>query len=240
MQQATTTTIDRRPHEQEYCHERLGEKFAEALSQYDTTRRVETLIDAFLTDEMVVGKRALDVGCGLGFFSQRLAQRGANVTCCDLGPSLVEQTKQKVGCDGVVADALRLVEQFGERSFDLVVSSECVEHTPDPRQAIAQMCRLLKPGGYLSLSTPNIVWSPVVKLASLLGVRPFNGYENFSSWRSIAATLRAEGVELVRQHGLHLFPFQFRLHGLSRWCDQHLQCLRGGMINICVLGRKTA
>ena len=75
--------------DEEYCHERLGEAFAEALSGYDTSRRVRVLIDDFLTDGMVRGRRILDVGCGLGFFSERLVQRGAHVVACDIGFTFV-------------------------------------------------------------------------------------------------------------------------------------------------------
>lgn len=78
------TPTGRVPTEEELCHERLGDRFAEALSDYDTTRRLEVLVDDFLTEEMLRGKRVLDVGCGLGFFSERLMRRtleaaGANI-----------------------------------------------------------------------------------------------------------------------------------------------------------------
>jgi 2-polyprenyl-3-methyl-5-hydroxy-6-metoxy-1,4-benzoquinol methylase len=226
------------PTAKEYAHERLASRFETALSIYDTSRRVETLVDEFLTDEMVTGKDALDVGCGLGFLSQRLRERGANVIACDVGPTLVERTRQRVGCAGVVADVMRLTEQFGRDSFDLVVSSECIEHTPDPRVALWQMAAILKPGGYLAVSTPNLVWSPVVRAASALKLRPFDGHENFSTWRCVRKTLEGTSIEVLREQGLHLFPFQIGLHAVSTWCDRHLQIARGVMINICVLGRK--
>ena len=44
----------------------MGDAFATALSDYDTSRRVDVLIDQFLPDQALVGKRALDVGCGPG------------------------------------------------------------------------------------------------------------------------------------------------------------------------------
>jgi 2-polyprenyl-3-methyl-5-hydroxy-6-metoxy-1,4-benzoquinol methylase len=231
-------TTPRQPEEKELCHERLGGKFAESLSEYDTERRLATLIDAFLSEEMVRGKATLDVGCGLGFFSQRLVQRGADVVACDLGPYLVEQTRQRAGCRAQFGDALRLVEEFGESRFDLVVSSECIEHTPSPIEALRQMAGVLKPGGFLAVSTPNIVWYPVVRVASLLKLRPFDGHENFSSWRSIRKTLGDCGVDVVREVGLHLFPFQLGMPQLSLWCDEHMQMIRSLMINICILGRK--
>jgi len=182
----------------------------------------------------------LDVGCGFGNFSQRLQERGADVTACDIGPKLVEYTRQRVGCTCRLADALCLTEQFGWDRFDLVVSSECIEHTPAPTQALREMAAVLRPGGFLAVSTPNVVWSPVVKLATALRLRPFDGHENFSSWRAIRQTLHESGIRIIREHGLHLFPFQLPLHGLSRWCDRRLQTLREVMINICILGQKQA
>lgn len=222
----------------ELAHEAMGDTFADALCRYDTERRVRVLVDDFLPDAVVVGKRTLDVGCGLGFFSRRLVERGAEVTACDIGPSLLERTRQYAGCRTVVADALDLTKQFGADSFDLVVSSECIEHTPDPVRAISEMLRVLRPGGYLSLSTPNIVWSPIVRLASALRLRPFDGLENFSSWSAIRRAVATGGATIVKERGLHLFPFQLPLHGLSSWCDERLQPLSAVMINICVLGRK--
>lgn len=225
---------------EELAYEAMGDAFATALSQYDTSRRVQVLVDEFLPDYAVVGKRVLDVGCGLGFFSRRLVERGALVTACDVGPGLLERTRRHAGCETVFADALDLRRHFGEESFDVVVSSECIEHTPDPSRAVAEMLAVLRGGGYLSLSTPNIVWSPVVHLASAMRLRSFDGFEHFSSWTALRRRIAAGGATIVQEQGLHLFPFQLPLHRLSAWCDRHLQPLRVGMINICVLAQKGA
>jgi 2-polyprenyl-3-methyl-5-hydroxy-6-metoxy-1,4-benzoquinol methylase len=224
--------------DKELCHERLGDRFATALSSYDTRRRVETLVDDFLSDEMVGGKNALDVGCGLGFFSQRLVERGARVEACDIGPNLVEKARLRAGCAARVADAMYLTDEFGLDRFDVVVSSECIEHVPVPLEALRQMIAVLKPGGYLSISTPNRLWHPVVRAATMLHLRPFDALENFSSWQSLRRELEIHNVEVIREHGLHLFPFQIGLHRLSTWCDRQLQSCRSVMINICILGQK--
>jgi hypothetical protein len=100
------------------------------------------------------------------------------------------------------------------------------------------MAAVLRPDGWLAVSTPNVVWYPVVALASRIRLRPFDGYENFSSWRGVRRTLEAAGLRVQREEGLHLFPFQLGLHRLSRWCDRRLQALRGVMINLCVLAHK--
>ena len=229
----------RKPSSGELTHERLGEAFAQALSNYDTARRVETLIDAFLADVPLAGRPALDVGCGLGFFSERLAQLGADVHAVDIGPGLVQRTIERVGCSGQVADVLELSLQL-ERRYPVVVSSECVEHTPQPELAVRELARVVAPGGVLSLSTPNLLWAPAVKLATRLRLRPFDGHENFSTWGRLRRILESEGLSVVREQGLHLFPFQLPLHRVSRWCDANLQRLRPLMINLCVLARRPA
>ncbi len=224
--------------EKELIHERLGNRFEQALSLYDTHRRLDVLVNEFLGENYLGGKQVLDVGAGLGFFSERLQQKGASVTAADIGAGLLRRVRERVGCECRQVDALRLVETFGENRFDVVLSSECIEHTPSPAEALRQMCRVLKSGGRLSVSTPNIVWYPVVRAAIALKLRAFDGLENFSSFRSIREVLSTERVDVVREKGLHLFPFQLPLHPLSRWCDGHLQALKGCMINVCVLGEK--
>ena len=228
------------PDPREYSHDRLGARFADVVCDYDTTRRLETLVDEFLSDAIVSGRDVLDVGSGLGFFSERLVARGGRVVACDIGPRMVEMTRARAGCDAVVSDALALGDRFGRDRFDVVVSSECIEHTPAPTIAIAQMIEVLKPGGLLSLSTPNVLWWPVVRAATVVGARPYDALENFSSWRELRRAIERNGASVIAARGLHLFPFQFGLHRFSRWCDRRLQCFRGAMINICVLARKRA
>jgi len=230
--------MPRKPLDVELYHERRGRELADELSVYDTSRRVEILTRRFLTGDMVDGKTVLDVGCGLGYFSESLQRRGGLVTACDLGPGLVELARERANCDGEIADALSLVEHFGERRFDLVVSSECIAHTPAPAEALRQMAMVLKPGGYLAVSTPNRRWYPMVWLATALRLRPADGFKNLSSWQDLRRILLDNDVVVLKEYGLHLFPFQFGFHRLSTWCDDHLQPLRELMINICVLGRK--
>ena len=224
--------------DKELIHERLGARFKDALSDYDTKRRLDVLVGEFLGDIDLSGKRVLDVGTGLGFFAEALHGRGAAVTAVDIGETMLERVKVRVGCECRRVDALALAEHFGLEAFDVVLSSECIEHTPSPNEAVRQMARVLKPGGYLVLSTPNRVWEPVVTLATRLHLRPFDGLENFSTFGSLREVMECEGVPVIREKGLHLLPFQVKLHRLSSWLDNHAQVLRRLMINLCVLGRK--
>jgi 2-polyprenyl-3-methyl-5-hydroxy-6-metoxy-1,4-benzoquinol methylase len=224
--------------ERELCHERLGRRFELQMSRYDLDRRLEVLIDDFLGEVEVAGLEALDVGCGLGAFSERLSERGARVTALDIGAGLVAKAVGRARCEGVVGDACRLIERFGSARFDLVLSSECIEHTAEPRRAVAEMIGVLKPAGRLSLSTPNWLWQPVVRCASRLKLRPYDGYENFLGRRELRGLIEAAGGEVIRHTGLHLIPFQMPLHRLSKLCDRRLQSLAPLMINQCMLASK--
>jgi 2-polyprenyl-3-methyl-5-hydroxy-6-metoxy-1,4-benzoquinol methylase len=222
----------------DYAYERLGDRFAQALSNYDTARRVDVLVDEFLASTSLAGLSALDAGCGLGFFSERLAMHGATVTACDIAPSLVDATRERVGCTARVADVLELTDTFGANRFDVVVSSECIEHTPDPSSAVEQLVAVAKPRGLIALSTPNVLWKPLVAFASAVKLRPFDGYENFSTWGSLRRSFKKAGATVLQERGLHLFPFQTGAHRALRWCDDHLQIVKPLMINLCVLAMK--
>ena len=80
------------------------------------------------------------MGCGLGFFSERLVQCGAQVTACDIGPNLLRGHGGASRLHGAEADALHLSDLIAPNQFDIVVSSECIEHTRDPARAIREMC----------------------------------------------------------------------------------------------------
>lgn len=104
--------------------------------------------------------RALDVGCSWGLALAVLNRRGATAFGCDLVPDDFAAGRRVADANGlpfraVVADAASL--PFKDGVFDAVTSVETMEHVfaPDRPRTAAEMARVLKPGGFLSLSTPN-------------------------------------------------------------------------------------
>ena len=101
------------------------------------------------------GARVLEVGCGPGHLSNRLARRnGLEVTGVDLDPAMIERARAKAGQPGsasqprpsfVVGDAASLA--FPDGSFDLVVSTLSMHHWADPTAGLAEIGRVLRPGG---------------------------------------------------------------------------------------------
>jgi len=110
------------------------------------------------------GRRVLEIGCGRGGFACWLASRTdgpAEVVAADFAESAVtkgEAFARSRGLDKIkweVHDIQAIAHP--DASFDTVVSCETVEHVPDPRGAIQELARVLRPGGRLFLTTPNYV-----------------------------------------------------------------------------------
>ena len=202
----------------ELTHDRLASDFDEVMNQYDINRRLETLIDNFFADVNLQGLSVLDAGCGTGRGAERLSQLGANVIAVDLGINLLQITQERCSC--LTAQASVLTLPFADNTFDIVFSTEVIEHTPNPIASVYEMVRVLKPNGYLSLSTPNLLWQTPVRIASRLGLRPYDGLENFISPKKLRGSISKLNGKIIAHRGIHLIPFQFTfMNGFNRYID---------------------
>ncbi len=96
----------------------------------------------------------LDIGCSTGVFLSEARRRGwTQLTGNELSPSAAAVTRKLVGCD-VWEDPIEQVPLPPE-SFTAVTVWEVIEHVPDPRGFVRRILELLKPGGYLAITTPN-------------------------------------------------------------------------------------
>jgi SAM-dependent methyltransferase len=105
------------------------------------------------------GQRVLDVGCGTGVVAVTAARSGARVTGLDLTPALLERARENARIAGVDIDWHEGdVENlpFEDGAFDVVLSQFGHIFAPRPDVAVAQMLRVLKPGGTIALAT----WPP--------------------------------------------------------------------------------
>jgi 2-polyprenyl-3-methyl-5-hydroxy-6-metoxy-1,4-benzoquinol methylase len=166
-----TATRSANAAERMLAHDRLADRFDELMNERRDAarRRPRQRVSRGGRSPRPTG---LDAGCGTGRATAALAGRGADVVAIDLGERLVARTRLRCACRPLVGSVMVL--PFPDATFDVVLSTEVIEHVPDPALAVKEFARVLKPGGHLVLSTPNRFWQGPVRLASAIGLRPYD------------------------------------------------------------------
>lgn len=221
-------------------YNQIADSFEDIANPYDTNRRKEVVFKDFLGNVDIRGKRLLDAGCGFGAFSSEACARGAQVTAVDIADGLIARVSARLpGVKALPASILSL--PFPDADFDVVVSSDVIEHTQDPWKAVDELVRVLKPGGLLCLTVPNrTFWFFSVVLADKFGWRRYKGHENWVHYGDLRRYVAGKNMTVLEYKGVHLFPFVVpALNGLLRACDRALEKPLGFMmVNIACFARK--
>jgi O-antigen biosynthesis protein len=109
----------------------------------------------------------LDVGCSTGYLAKRMQERGASVIGLDVEERAAAEARRF--CEDVyVGDVETMELPFEPGRFDAIVCGDLIEHLRDPQAFLTRVRPLLRPGGRLVLSTPNIAnWA--MRLSLLFG-----------------------------------------------------------------------
>ncbi|HET6652000.1 MAG TPA: methyltransferase domain-containing protein [Nocardioides sp.] len=163
------------------------------------------------------GDRVLDMGCGAGRHAFEMFRRGGDVVAFDQDGDELARVLDLFGAmrdagevpDGAEADIKEgdaLAMPFADEEFDRIVAAEVLEHIPDDRAAIAELVRVLRPGGTIAVTVPRwlpekVCWelSDEYHLVEGGHVRIYTGHE-------LVQKLTAAGLEYVGRghaHGLH-------------------------------------
>lgn len=208
-------------------------------------------------------KKILDIGCGPGWLTTRYAIAGGDVSAIDLTSSAVEITRsvllsKSLQADVRVADAENL--PFAESSFDLIVSSGVMHHTPSPENCFSEAFRVVRPGGigritlyrlgalHMPMVFPIVRWimrltrtaHPGADLAVTARtveefIRQYDGLENpigvARTDREWQQALEAVGWKVISRER-HYFPLRMvpALRRAPRWVHRALDRYFGTMV----------
>lgn len=169
----------------------------------------------------LAGLRVLDVGCGGGILSDSMARAGAQVLGIDLSTKplrVAELHALEAGTQGVAYREIAVEGLAAEApaSFDVVTCMEMLEHVPDPASAVRACAQLVKPGGWVFLSTLNrnskAFMLAIVGAEYLLQMLPkgTHEYARFLRPSELAQCCRDAGLEPMSSRGLTYNPLTQR------------------------------
>jgi ubiquinone/menaquinone biosynthesis C-methylase UbiE len=141
---------------------------------YDAGPNAATELDSDVVRVLLEGLppgRAIDVACGTGRQSRLLAELGHSVEGIDLNETMLALAREHVP-DAHFQQATFDALPFDDESFDIAVSSLALTHVPDLGPALAEMARVVRPGGYAVLSDMH---PEIVRLGITAGFRTGDG-----------------------------------------------------------------
>jgi SAM-dependent methyltransferase len=157
------------------------------------------------------GTHVLDVGSGNGRHAFEALRRGAEVTATDVDAAALAEVEQMAGAmvlagevasggclRTLVADARQL--PFADGAFDVVIAAEVLEHIADDDTAIAELGRVLRPGGVLAVTVPRwwperVCWALSREYHEVPG-----GHVRIYRRHGLVAQLRSRGFEMAAPH----------------------------------------
>jgi len=169
----------------------------------------------------LAGKQVLDVGCGGGILADAMARRGAHVLGIDLAVKslrVAELHAMEAGTENVAYQEIAVEDLAAQRpgQFDVVTCMEMLEHVPDPASVVTALGQLVKPGGWVFLSTLNrnakAFLLAIVGAEYVLRMLPAGTHEygRFIRPSELGAMCREAGLEPQAAKGLTYNPLTQR------------------------------
>ena len=167
------------------------------------------------------GQRVLDVGCGGGILADAMARKGAEVLGIDLASKALrvaelhalEAQTPRVRYREVAVEALAAEQP---EAFDAITCMEMLEHVPDPASVVRACAALVKPGGWVFISTinrnPKAFLMAIVGAEYLLNLLPrgTHEYDKFLRPSELARDCRGSGLQLQHSCGIGYNPLTRR------------------------------
>jgi len=195
----------------------LAHKWWDPNSEFKPLHDINPLRLDYINEHAgLAGKTVLDVGCGGGILSESMAGLNANVTAIDLSDKALQVAKlhllesgRQVNYRKISVEELA-VEQPGH--YDVVTCLEMLEHVPDPQSVITACAKLVKPGGWVIMSTLNR--NPKSYLFAVIGAeyvlkllpRGTHDFAKFIKPAELAQSCRNAGLSVTDLIGMTYNP----------------------------------
>ncbi len=172
------------------------------------------------------GELLLDLGCGAGRHTFMALKAGADVVAVDLSGSGLAIVKEmcvqlkrsgQSAFSGAVIQGNALSLPFDDDTFDRVIASEVLEHIPDDNQAIAEIQRVLRPGGTAAVTVPRYWPERICWALSRRYTAGAGGHVRIYRAPRLVVQLQSAGFRFVGSHHAHA------LHSPYWW----IKCLAG-------------
>jgi SAM-dependent methyltransferase len=160
------------------------------------------------------GDRVLDLGCGGGRHAFELYRRGAHVVALDRNvDDLAEvdamfkamreagEAPEGATAETVEGDALRM--PFPDAHFDTVIAAEILEHIPEDEAAMAELARVVRPGGMVAVTVPRWLPERICWALSDAYHEVEGGHVRIYGRSQLIARLEATGLQRVATHHAH-------------------------------------
>jgi 2-polyprenyl-6-hydroxyphenyl methylase / 3-demethylubiquinone-9 3-methyltransferase len=200
----------------------LAHRWWDPDSEFRPLHQINPLRLDWIASQMpLAGQRVLDVGCGGGILSDSMARKGAQVVGIDLATKALrvaqlhalEASTPNVEYREISAEAMADQEPA---SFDAVTCMEMLEHVPDPSSVVRACSRLVKPGGWVFISTINrnakAFLLAIVGAEYVLNMLPRGTHEYMKFIRpgELAAHCRSAGLDVQGTRGMEYNPITRR------------------------------
>jgi len=95
---------------------------------------------------------------------------------------------------------------FKDDEFETILNFETLEHLPGPEIFIKELYRILKPDGYLVLTTPNVLWEPIHWFSAIFNIHHSEGPHRFIRHKKVQKWLKGAGFKIIKQKTFILIP----------------------------------
>jgi 2-polyprenyl-3-methyl-5-hydroxy-6-metoxy-1,4-benzoquinol methylase len=143
-----------------------------------------------------------DISCGMGYGTKELSGVAKNVIGVDGDQQLIEIASHRIKSSNVKflqkdLNRADLMPEIEEESVDAVVSFETLEHLIDPNKAVSQFSRILRPGGFLLCSVPNVL----SESRDSAGLPRNKDHRQWFNYGSLARMVESHGMQVVYRLG---------------------------------------